>query len=76
MKNCTSPSRPCPLQVRQLENHVGLPLFEQLGKKIYLTPAGHEMLHYSRSIIQQFRGRRRDVAAQGHFRRPAQCCGD
>jgi DNA-binding transcriptional LysR family regulator len=42
-------------QVRQLESHVGLPLFEQLGKKIYLTPAGHEMLHYSRSIIQQFR---------------------
>ncbi|GLC92312.1 LysR family transcriptional regulator [Cupriavidus sp. TA19] len=42
-------------QVRQLEHHVGLPLLEQLGKKIYLTPAGHEMLHYSRSIIQQFR---------------------
>ncbi len=42
-------------KVRQLEPHVGLPLFEQLGKKIYLTPAGHEMLYYSRSIIQQFR---------------------
>ncbi|AJG23784.1 LysR family transcriptional regulator [Cupriavidus basilensis] len=42
-------------QVRQLEGHVGLPLFEQLGKKIYLTPAGVEMLHYSRSIMQQFR---------------------
>jgi len=42
-------------QVRQLELHVGLPLFEQLGKRIYLTPAGTEMLHYSRSIIQQFR---------------------
>jgi len=42
-------------QVRQLEHHVGLPLFEQLGKRIYLTPAGTEMLHYSRSIIQQFR---------------------
>lgn len=42
-------------QVRQLEGHVGLPLFEQLGKKIYLTPAGIEMLHYSRSIMQQFR---------------------
>ena len=27
-------------QVRQLEHHVGLPLFEQLGKRIYLTPAG------------------------------------
>ncbi|MNX85115.1 HTH-type transcriptional activator CmpR [compost metagenome] len=34
---------------------MGLPLFEQLGKRIYLTPAGTEMLHYSRSIIQQFR---------------------
>ncbi len=42
-------------QVRQLELHVGLPLFEQLGKRIFLTPAGTEMLHYSRSIIQQFR---------------------
>lgn len=42
-------------QVRQLEGHVGLPLFEQLGKKIYLTRAGIEMLHYSRSIMQQFR---------------------
>ena len=41
-------------QVRQLEDHAGLPLFEQLGKKIYLTPAGTEMLHYSRAIIQQF----------------------
>jgi len=41
-------------QVKQLELHAGLPLFEQLGKKIYLTPAGREMLHYSRAIIQQF----------------------
>ena len=40
-------------QVRQLEEHAGLPLFEQLGKKIYLTTAGNEMLHYSRTIIQQ-----------------------
>lgn len=41
-------------QVKQLEEHAGLPLFEQLGKKIYLTPAGREMLQYSRAIIQQF----------------------
>lgn len=41
-------------QVRTLEGHVGMPLFEQLGKKIYLTPAGTELLHYSRTIIQQF----------------------
>ena len=43
------------LQVKQLEDHAGLPLIEQFGKKIYLTPAGKEMLRYSRSIIQQFR---------------------
>ena len=42
-------------QVKGLEDHAGLPLFEQLGKKIYLTPAGTEMLHYSRAIIQLFR---------------------
>jgi DNA-binding transcriptional LysR family regulator len=41
-------------QVAQLEDHAGLPLFEQLGKKIYLTPAGTEMLQFSRTILQQF----------------------
>ena len=43
------------IQVKQLEKHAALPLFEQLGKKIYLTPAGHEMLRHSRAVIQQFR---------------------
>lgn len=41
-------------QVKRLEEHAGLPLFEQLGKKIHLTPAGVEMLHASRVIIAQF----------------------
>ena len=41
-------------QVKTLEGHVGLALFEQLGKKIYLTPGGTELLHFSRAIIQQF----------------------
>lgn len=43
------------LQVKKLEDHAGLPLFEQFGKKIHLTPAGVEMLHSSRIIIQQFK---------------------
>ncbi len=43
------------IQVKKLQDHAGLPLFEQLGKKIHLTPAGAEMLHASRVIIQQFR---------------------
>lgn len=41
-------------QVKKLEEHAGLSLFEQLGKKIYLTPAGSELLQFSRVIIQQF----------------------
>jgi LysR family transcriptional regulator, low CO2-responsive transcriptional regulator len=41
-------------QVGKLEDHAGLPLFEQLGKKIFLTPAGTELLHHSRLIIRQF----------------------
>lgn len=41
-------------QVKTLESHVGLPLFEQLGKKIYLTPAGTELLFYSKQIIRLF----------------------
>jgi DNA-binding transcriptional LysR family regulator len=41
------------MQIKQLEDSAGLPLFEQLGKKIYLTQAGEEMNHYCRSIAQQ-----------------------
>ncbi len=43
------------MHVKQLEAHAGLPLFEQLGRKIYLTTAGLEMLRYSRAIIQQLK---------------------
>ncbi|HMC16321.1 MAG TPA: LysR family transcriptional regulator [Albitalea sp.] len=41
-------------QIRKLEEHAGNALFEQFGKKIYLTPAGTELLQISRAIIQQF----------------------
>lgn len=41
------------IQIKQLEEAVGMPLFEQLGKKIYLTEAGHELLRYSRNIVKQ-----------------------
>lgn len=41
------------MQVKQLESQLEVPLFEQLGKKIYLTEAGQEVYHYSRAITQQ-----------------------
>jgi DNA-binding transcriptional LysR family regulator len=40
------------MQIKQLESNIGLHLFEQLGKKIYLTEAGREMYGYSRRIAQ------------------------
>jgi len=40
------------MQIKQLEENVGLPLFEKLGKQIYMTEAGREIYHYSRSIGQ------------------------
>ena len=42
-------------QIRELEGHAGLPLFERVGKRIYLTAAGAELVAHSRSIIQLFR---------------------
>ncbi|MCK5721366.1 MAG: LysR family transcriptional regulator [Gammaproteobacteria bacterium] len=41
------------MQIKQLEENVGLPLFEQIGRKTYLTEAGQEMYHYCRTIAQQ-----------------------
>src|SRR5512135_708216 len=41
------------MQIRQTEEAVGLPLFEQVGKKLYLTEAGRELLRYSRNVLQQ-----------------------
>jgi DNA-binding transcriptional LysR family regulator len=38
------------MQIKQLEDVVGLPLFEQIGKKMHLTTAGREFYAYSTSI--------------------------
>lgn len=41
------------MQIKQLEDNAGLPLLEQIGKKIFLTEAGSEMYHYARSIARE-----------------------
>lgn len=42
------------MQVKQLEDAVGLPLFEHTGKKIQLTEAGREIYQYARTLFQTF----------------------
>lgn len=39
------------MQVKELEGHVGLPLFERQGRQIALTTAGEYMLVYARRIL-------------------------
>jgi DNA-binding transcriptional LysR family regulator len=41
------------MQTKQLEESLGVALFEQLGKRIHLTEAGTEVLGYARSVTQQ-----------------------
>ncbi len=40
------------MQIRQLEEVVGLPLFEVYGKQVRLSDAGREMLGYARQILR------------------------
>ncbi|HIK13336.1 MAG TPA: LysR family transcriptional regulator [Oscillatoriaceae cyanobacterium M33_DOE_052] len=41
------------MQVKQLSKSVGMPLFEQVGKRLYLTDAGKELLTLSRDIFDR-----------------------
>ncbi len=39
------------MQIKELEGHVGLPLFDRTGKKVSLTTTGEYMLVYVRKIL-------------------------
>ncbi|MCT7973228.1 LysR family transcriptional regulator [Laspinema olomoucense] len=41
------------MQVKQLAKSVGMPLFEQVGKRLYLTEAGEELLGTCRDIFDR-----------------------
>jgi LysR family transcriptional regulator, low CO2-responsive transcriptional regulator len=43
------------LQIAELERHAGAPLFDRLGKRLYLTKAGEALLRASRDIIDKMR---------------------
>ncbi len=40
------------MQIKQLESSVGLSLFEQLGKRVFMTQAGETMLRHAQTIIR------------------------
>lgn len=51
------------LQVKQLSETVGQPLFEQLGKKIYLTAAGQTLAEAARDIESRMERLSQDLSA-------------
>lgn len=42
------------MQIKKLTDEVGLPLFEQVGKKIYLTDVGRELQQTCRGVFEHF----------------------
>ncbi len=49
--NLTQPA--VSMQIKQLEAQLEQPLFEQMGKKLYLTEAGREVRQYASQVLQQ-----------------------
>jgi DNA-binding transcriptional LysR family regulator len=49
------------MQIKQLEKSVGLNLFEQIGKKIYLTEAGNVVLEHAISINSKLKSIENDL---------------
>jgi len=43
------------MQVQQLEAEVGLPLYEQMGRRLDITPAGREIMACARALTQRLR---------------------
>jgi len=51
------------MQIRELEGHVGLPLFERNGRRLSLTTGGEYMLVYARRILSTLKDAQ-DAAAR------------
>jgi DNA-binding transcriptional LysR family regulator len=56
-------------QVKQLEEEVGLPLFEHIGRKVHLAPAGVELLRYTDQAIELLRQAGETLAAMRGLKR-------
>ncbi|MGH8137264.1 MAG: LysR substrate-binding domain-containing protein [Steroidobacteraceae bacterium] len=56
-------------QVKLLEQEVGLPLFEKIGRRVQLAPAGEELLRYARQAIELLREATESLAAMRGLKR-------
>ena len=56
-------------QMRLLEAEVGMPLIEQIGRKIRLAPAGVELLQYANQVTELLREAGESIAAMRGLKR-------
>jgi LysR family transcriptional regulator, low CO2-responsive transcriptional regulator len=56
-------------QVKLLEAEVGLPLFEQIGRKVHLAPAGAELLRYTEQALELLRQASESLSAMRGLKR-------
>ena len=57
------------MQLRQLEDRVGLPLTKRVGRHVQLTDAGEEVARHARRIVQQLREAEESLSAMQGLRR-------
>lgn len=51
-------------RIGALERGLGTPLFDRIGRRIRLTPAGAALLVHARRIVQELEDARRDIASR------------
>jgi len=56
-------------QVKLLEEEVGLPLFEHIGRKVHLAPAGVELLRYTEQAMELLRQASESLSAMRGLKR-------
>ena len=59
-------------QVKLLEQEAGLPLFEKIGRRVQLAPAGEELLRYANQAIELLREATESLAAMRGLKRGVQ----
>jgi DNA-binding transcriptional LysR family regulator len=56
-------------QVKLLEEEVGMPLFEHIGRKVHLAPAGVELLRYTEQAMELLRQANESLSAMRGLKR-------
>ena len=57
------------MQLKELADAVGMPLYEQIGKRLFLTDAGHALVDTARAMVDEWAGFEQRIDAMKGLRR-------